>query len=64
LEGYSLCFLVLTKSVQTAGFEGVDVPVVVVSAHQLVVNINGFLVITIMEGAIGDSKVSFDVVSV
>ena len=41
-----------------------DVPIVVVAFHQLIVNINGTLVITIVEGTVSNSKVGFQIMSV
>ena len=61
--GLNLRFLVVAESIHAACFECVNILIVVSSLHQLVVNVHCLLVITVMEGAVRDAHICFQIVS-
>ncbi len=61
---FLLGLLVLTEGVQAASFEAVDVAVVVRPLHQLVVDVHRLLVVTVVEGAVSDAEIRFQIMPV
>ena len=60
--GFDLRLFELIQSVKATSFKGVKIRIIIISLHKIIINIHRLLIISIVEGAVSDTHISFKVV--
>lgn len=63
-KGFFLCIFIIAEGIHASSLVGVDVLVEIASLHHSIIDINGFLIISVMECAISNTQQGTGIVSV